>query len=71
MISVTPIETKPFTFEAFLAWDDGSDRSFELVDGIPVPLVEPNAAHEDVADELCDRLKQHCQESDLPYVPKR
>ena len=71
MISVTPIETKPFTFEAFLAWDDGSDRSFELVDGIPVPLVEPNAAHEDVADELCDRLKQHCQKSDLPYVPKR
>ncbi|BAS57295.1 hypothetical protein NIES2135_33480 [Leptolyngbya boryana NIES-2135] len=69
---MTPaIQSQTLTFEDFLIWDDGSDRNFELIDGIPVPLVEPNAAHEDVADELCDRLKQHCQERDLPYVPKR
>lgn len=65
------IQSETLNFEAFLEWDDGSDRSFELVDGIPVPLVEPNANHEDVADDLCDWLKQHCQEYDLPYVPKR
>lgn len=71
MTPAIQIETQPMTFEAFLEWDDGSDRNFELIDGIPVPLAEPNADHEDVADELCDQLKQHCQKYDLPYVPKR
>lgn len=68
---VTAIEMQSLSFEAFLEWDDGSDRNFELIDGVPAPLVEPTADHEDVADELYDRLKQHCRESDLPYVPKR
>jgi Uma2 family endonuclease len=68
---IPAIELQFLSFEAFLDWDDGSDRNFELVDGVPVPLVEPNADHEDVADELCDRLKQHCREYDLPYVSKR
>lgn len=35
--------TQPLTFEEFLAWDDASGREFELLDGIPVPLSEPNA----------------------------
>jgi hypothetical protein len=30
--------TQPLTFEEFLAWDDGSGRTFELLDGLPVPL---------------------------------
>lgn len=33
--------TQPLTFEEFLAWNDGSGREFELLDGIPVPLSEP------------------------------
>lgn len=67
-----PLEfEKPMTFEAFLKWDDGTERSFELVDGIPVPITEPNAKHEDVADELYRLLGNHCKENDLPYVPKR
>lgn len=64
-------QTDPITFEEFLQWDDGSDRSFELIDGIPVPVDEPNANHEDVADDLCDLLKAHCSDRQLPYVPKR
>ncbi len=62
---------EPMTFEEFLAWDDGSDRRFELMDGFPMPLLEPNADHEDVADHLCDVFKHHCVEYNLPYVPKR
>lgn len=64
-------QAEPMTFEEFLQWDDGSDRSFELIDGIPVPVDEPNANHEDVADDLCDLLKAHCSDRKLPYVPKR
>jgi len=71
MTFVAPSLTVPLTFEEFLQWDDGSDRNFELVDGVPVPLVEPTADHEDVADHLCDLLKQHCVAGNLPYVPKR
>jgi Uma2 family endonuclease len=60
--------TKPLTFEEFLIWDDGSGRDFELIDGVPVPLSEPNANHEDLIERLCSYLETHCLELDLPYV---
>lgn len=66
-----PATQQPLTFEEFLAWDDGSGRDFELRDGFPMPIVDPNAKHEDVADELCEKLSSHCKEFNLPYVPKR
>ncbi|MBD2465591.1 Uma2 family endonuclease [Oscillatoria sp. FACHB-1407] len=63
--------TKPLTFEEFLDWDDGSGRDFELIDGIPVPLSEPNANHEDLIQRLCSYLENHCQENNLPLVPRQ
>ena len=60
--------TQPLTFEEFLAWDDSSGRDFELIDGIPVPLSEPDANHEDLIQRLCAYLETHCQANDLPYV---
>ncbi len=66
-----PVIEKPLTFEEFLAWDDGSGRDFELRDGFPMPIVDPNAKHEDVADELCEQLSNHCKKLNLPYVAKR
>jgi len=59
------------TFEGFLQWDDGSGCSFELVRGIPMPLSEPTAKHEDVVDGLCRLLIQHCQGQNLPYIPRQ
>lgn len=66
-----PITERPLTFAEFLAWDDGSGRDFELRDGFPMPIVDPNAKHEDVADKLCEQLSNHCKALNLPYVPKR
>jgi len=63
--------TKPMTFEEFLGWDDGSGRDFELIDGFPMPVLDPNAKHEDVADDLCEMLSNYCKELNLPYMPKR
>ncbi|GAB4335143.1 MAG: hypothetical protein OHK0047_24200 [Leptolyngbyaceae cyanobacterium] len=63
--------TQPLTFEEFLAWDDGSGRAFELWDGIPVPLSEPNANHEDLIERLCTYLEAYCQEHNLPYVSRQ
>ncbi|MFB2876086.1 Uma2 family endonuclease [Floridanema aerugineum] len=65
------IVTKPLSFEEFLAWDDGSGREFELVDGVPVPLSEPNANHEDLIERLCAYLEVHCLEANLPYVSRQ
>jgi Uma2 family endonuclease len=59
------------TFEEFLNWDDGSGRSFELVNGVAMPLSEPTAKHEDVVDGLCRFLVDHCQSLNLPYVPRQ
>ncbi|MBW4692400.1 MAG: Uma2 family endonuclease [Lyngbya sp. HA4199-MV5] len=65
------IVQKNLTFEAFLNWDDGSGRSFELVNGVAMPLSEPTAKHEDVVDGLCRLLIDHCQSLNLPYVPRQ
>jgi Uma2 family endonuclease len=65
------ILNQPLTFEDFLNWDDGSGNSFELVNGVVVPLSEPNAKHEDVVDGLCRLLVNLCHSLDLPYVPRQ
>ncbi len=62
---------KNLSFEEFLNWDDGSGRSFELVNGVAMPLSEPTAKHEDVVDGLCRLLIDHCQLLNLPYVPRQ
>jgi Uma2 family endonuclease len=66
-----PVIPTPMSFEAFLAWDDGTGRDFELRDGLPMPIVDPSAKHEDVADELFEMLSTYGKTTQLPYVPKR
>ncbi|MEM8809190.1 MAG: Uma2 family endonuclease [Cyanobacteria bacterium P01_G01_bin.38] len=68
MIAITP---KTLTFEEFLDWDDSSGRSFELCQGVAMPLNEPTARHEDVVDGLCRLLVSHCKDFELPYVPRQ
>ena len=65
------IAQKTLSFEEFLNWDDDSGRSFELVNGVAMPLSEPTAKHEDVVDGLCRILVDHCQSLNLPYVPRQ
>ena len=55
------IAQKTLSFEEFLNRDDESGRSFELVNGVAMPLGEPTAKHEDVADGLCPLLVDRCQ----------
>ena len=52
------IAQKTLSFEEFLNWDDDSGRSFELVNGVAMPLSEPTAKHEDVVDGLCRNTVQ-------------
>jgi Uma2 family endonuclease len=62
---------EPLTFEEFLTWDDGTGRSFELRDGFPMPISEPNAKHEDLVQRLRAYLDDHCVEKNCPYVPRQ
>lgn len=65
------IGSKLLTFEEFLTWDDGSGRSFELINGVAMPLSEPTAKHEDVVEGFCRLLIDHCKAFNLPYVPRQ
>lgn len=65
------LSNKPMSFEDFLVWDDGSSQDCELQDGYPVPIVDPNAQHEDVVHGLCRTLEDHCKAFNLPYVPRQ
>lgn len=62
---------EPLTFIEFLVWHDGTGSSFELRDGLPMPISEPNAKHEDLVQRLCAYLEQHCVEQSVPYVPRQ
>lgn len=64
------VALKPLTFEEFLIWDDGTDRNFELIDGFPMPVKDPNAKHEDLAARLSAYIENLCETLDLPYVPR-
>ena len=56
---------KRMTLAAFLEWDDGSDRRYELLDGIPVMMAPSLEAHGELAAalgaEIRARLRQPCR----------
>lgn len=65
------VSTAPLSLAAFLEWDSGDDKLYELIEGEPVPMSDPTANHEDVADDICEQIRAHCQERGLPFIPKR
>jgi Uma2 family endonuclease len=66
-----PTAPKPMSLEDFLVWEAEHDRLYELIEGIPMPICDPTADHEDVADGICDLLRAWCVKQGLPYVVKR
>jgi Uma2 family endonuclease len=53
------------TLAEFLDWDDGTDRRYELVDGLPVMMAPATEAHGELAAaliaEIRSRLKPPCR----------
>jgi Uma2 family endonuclease len=72
-VVMVAIAAERLTFDVFLAGELGSDsgQSFELLNGVIVPISEPNAKHEDVVAGLCRFLIDHCQAMGLPYIPRQ
>jgi Uma2 family endonuclease len=56
---------KPMSIEDFLAWDDGTDRRYELVNGEIVAMAPPSDAHGTVTANLIlavgRRIKPPCR----------
>jgi Uma2 family endonuclease len=52
------------TLAAFLEWDDGTDRRYQLIDGVPVMRMPATEAHGELAAalmlEIGSRLKRSC-----------
>ena len=53
------------TLAEFLEWDDGTDRRYQLIDGVPVMMAPPLEAHGELVASLTaairNRLKQPCR----------
>jgi Uma2 family endonuclease len=53
------------TLAEFLNWDDGTDRRYELLDGLPVMMAPATEAHGEIAvnlgAEIRSRLKSPCR----------
>jgi Uma2 family endonuclease len=53
------------TLAAFLEWDDGTDRRYQLVDGVPIMMAPAVEAHGELAAaltmEIGTRLKRPCR----------
>jgi Uma2 family endonuclease len=62
MASLAP---KRMTLAEFLEWDDGTDRRYELLDGVPVMMAPSLEAHGELAvalgAEIRARLKPPCR----------
>jgi Uma2 family endonuclease len=62
MASLAP---KRLTLAEFLEWDDGTDRRYELLDGLPVMMAPSLEAHGEIAvalgAEIRARLKPPCR----------
>ncbi len=47
---------KRMTLDEFLAWDDGTDQRYELVDGVPVAMAPTRPAHGTLVGTLSGHL---------------
>jgi len=52
---------KRWTIADFLAWSDGTDRRYELIDGAPVAMAPPSEAHGTIVMNLGSALNAQLQ----------
>jgi Uma2 family endonuclease len=53
---MTSVAEKRMTVAEFLAWDDGTDTRYELIDGRPVATPPARPAHSVIVANLCHEL---------------
>jgi len=68
MASPAKQQAKRMTLAAFLDWNDGTDTRYELVDGQPVAMAPPSAAHSEIAAALVSALSRRLPAGCRSYV---
>ena len=57
---------RPYSFEEYLAYDDGTGNLYELVDGKLVMVPLPIADHSDAIDLLRDTFREQIRSNEQP-----
>lgn len=72
MIEVPAIATtiQKLTFEAYLAYDDGTNTRYELIDGELSPMSVGTGKHGAVTEFLNDQFKDELKRTGLPWTAK-
>ena len=61
---------RPYSFEEYLTYDDGTDNLYELVDGKLVMVPLPTADHSDAIDLLRDIFREQIRSNGQPWIVK-
>jgi Uma2 family endonuclease len=65
------IATQKLTFEEYLAYSDGTDTRYELVDGNLVPMSLGTGKHGGIAEFLNDQFREQIKLRQLPWTSKQ
>jgi Uma2 family endonuclease len=65
------IATQKLTFEEYLAYDDGTDTRYELVDGNLVPMSLGTGKHGGIDEFLNDQFREQIKQRQLPWTSKQ
>lgn len=63
--------TQKFTFEEYLAYSDGTDTRYELVDGQLVPMSLGTGKHGSIIEFLYDQFRDQIKRRELPWTAKQ
>lgn len=65
---MTYVLDRELTFEEYLAYDDGTDTRYELVDGRLVPMNPPRGRHVKVTKRLSLKLDEAIEQQAVPWI---
>ena len=63
--------TQKLTFEEYLAYSDGTDSRYELVDGELVPMSLGTGKHGSIIEFLYDQFRDQIKRRELPWTAKQ
>ena len=62
------IAVRRMTLDEFLVWDDGTDRRYELIDGVPVAMAPPAPRHSRLIVQIVASLEAALKPPCLSFV---
>ncbi|MGD1858181.1 MAG: Uma2 family endonuclease [Leptolyngbyaceae cyanobacterium] len=64
------VTTQKLTFEAYLAYEDGTNTRYELVDGELIPMSLGTGKHGAIIEFLNDQFRDAIKQQQLPWTSK-